>query len=170
MTRKKKANSRSRQRKSLAKSPRAIGRSPETGEIVLAAQEVQRIEQYFHGPIPPPVMLAQYEATIPGAANRILKMAEERHRSATEQGEHRRELEQKVVSSNIKREATGQWIAASIAISFGAASVYLAMNGQNIVASVIGGGTLVSLVAVFVTGKIANSKSLKNKRTVGSAN
>ena len=44
------------------------------------------IQSEFRGPIPPPEIISGYEAIIPGAADRILAMAEK-------QSQHRQEME-----------------------------------------------------------------------------
>lgn len=56
------------------------------------AEEAQRrghiiqVQAAFSGPIPPPEMLAQYNAVLPNGADRIVKMAED-------QSAHRRRVE-----------------------------------------------------------------------------
>jgi uncharacterized membrane protein len=50
-------------------------------------------QRHFSGPLPPPEILAQYNEIVPGAAERILKMAEE-------QSAHRRGLEDKTIRRN----------------------------------------------------------------------
>lgn len=54
-------------------------------------------EASFEGPIPPPALLQQYDQVITGAAERILRMAEE-------QGRHRMQLETDALASNIKTQ------------------------------------------------------------------
>ena len=61
------------------------------------------------GPIPPPQILQQYNAVVPDAAERIIKMAEK-------QSDHRIFLEKRVVSSNVIKSYLGMGLAASIAI------------------------------------------------------
>lgn len=65
----------------------------------------------FQGPLPHPEVLAGYEKTLKGAADRILTMAEEQSR-------HRRDLESKVVISNIQNEKTGMTLAFTITVLF----------------------------------------------------
>lgn len=48
----------------------------------------------FSGPLPPPKHLAEYERILPGAAERIFRMAED-------QATHRRSLEQAVVMGDV---------------------------------------------------------------------
>lgn len=55
---------------------------------------------YFAGPLPHPDVLKQYDNIVPGAANRIIQMAES-------QSKHRRDLEKKVIGSNIVNERIG---------------------------------------------------------------
>lgn len=60
-------------------------RKPEvTGQI--SKVHTQVIEQNFSGPIPPPNIIAGYEEAVPGAADRIIRMAER-------QSAHRQKLE-----------------------------------------------------------------------------
>ena len=58
------------------------------------SRSVARVET-FQGPIPPPSVLEAYEKILPGAAERILKMAEN-------QSTHRQEIEKIVVRSGAR--------------------------------------------------------------------
>ena len=44
--------------------------------VMAKVSAIVRQEYYFKGPLPPPEMLAEYENALPGAADRIIKMAE----------------------------------------------------------------------------------------------
>jgi uncharacterized membrane protein len=51
-------------------------------------------QQYsFTGPLPPPEVLAKYNETVPGLAERIICMAEQ-------QAKHRQQIETTVIKSN----------------------------------------------------------------------
>ena len=63
----------------------------------------------FEGPIPPPQVLQQYNSIVPGAAERILLMAEK-------QSDHRMDLEKRVVYSNVKKSYVGMGLATVIAL------------------------------------------------------
>lgn len=67
--------------------------------------------QAFRGPLPPPEMLARYEEICPGFAERTLAMAE-RNAAA------RQINETAVITSNIKHEGQGQWMAFILALAF----------------------------------------------------
>ncbi len=61
------------------------------------------------GPMPPPNAVREYEDILPGAAERILSMAEM-------QVAHRHDLERRTTQSMIRVEERGQWIGAGIAV------------------------------------------------------
>ncbi len=78
----------------------------------------------FKGPLPPPQALVGYEDACPGAANRIIKMAES-------QTKHRQKLEEKTISSNICNEKTGMWLAFALTVILVILGVYLLMNNKE---------------------------------------
>ena len=99
----------------------------------------------FTGPIPPPAIMKQYEETLPGSADRILKMAEN-------QSEHRQLLEKKRLSFSNREVHIGQvlgFFIGAIAIVTGG---YTALSGAQISGGFIGTAGVVGLVAVFVIG------------------
>ena len=108
--------------------------------------ELIAVNQEFSGPIPPPHLLSQYDQVVPGAAERILAMAER-------QSAHRLDLERRVIVSDIKKSEKGQWFAlfaASLALVF---AFTLGMTDHQIAAGIIGGLDIVSLATVFVFGR-----------------
>lgn len=110
----------------------------------------QRIEQ-FSGPIPSPDVLARYNEIVPNAAERILVMAES---DAT----HQREIEMAALNAQRRERRLGQVFGFSIGIAALAVAALALMKGHAAAASVIGGTTVVGLVAVFVTGRVLVSK------------
>ena len=112
--------------------------------------------QYFSGPLPPPEILKKFDEIVPGAAERIIKMAEG-------QFEHRTQLEKKVIDSDIARSKWGQVLGFVIAIVGLFSSVLISIYGDAIVAGAIGVGTLASLVGVFMYGSKVRSEERKQK-------
>lgn len=94
------------------------------------------------GPLPDPDTLQQYDRVAPGAAQRIIAMGEreQRHR-------HRIAVAEQVNS------LLGVVSAFLIAMAFLAGSVYLGIHGQPELGGVLGGGTLVSIVTVFLKAR-----------------
>src|SRR3990167_6669765 len=68
-----------------------------------------RQETSFSGPLPPPETLKKFDEVVPGAAERIIKMAEG-------QFVHRTELEKLVIKSDVERSKWGQILGFVIAV------------------------------------------------------
>ena len=86
----------------------------------------------FAGPLPPPSLLSGYEDACAGAADRIIRVAEQ-------EAEHRRALETAIVKSGIaeiekqfNESKRGQICAVVITLVAIAAGTYLAMNGHEL--------------------------------------
>ncbi len=99
----------------------------------------------FSGPLPPPNHLEQYERILPGAAERILKMAED-------QSLHRRNLETKVIHSGVSDAKKGLWFGLIMGLSGFGLVGYCASLGLQLLAGIIAALDLGSLVGVFVYG------------------
>ena len=127
----------------------------------LVQQGVQNVT-HFAGPIPPPTILAEYDRIFPGAAERIVKMAEN-------QSAHRIELEKAVIHSNNRKSQLGQVFAFVIAIAAIIAGSIVAMIGKDIESYVLGGvisgGTIVSVVGLFLRGTHESKKEREKRRT-----
>lgn len=105
----------------------------------------------FSGPIPHPDLLKGYEEIQRGFAERIIVMAEEEQR-------HQIRCEQEIVHSSSSQSSRGQWFGFSIAILFLCGAVVLGLYGHDWLAGILGGGTLVSLVAVFLSNRPSSMK------------
>ena len=116
----------------------------------------QHSVQTFSGPLPPPEILRKFNDVVPGAADRIITMAEE-------QSAHRRELEKKVIESDIERSKWGQVLGFTIAITGLVASTLIAIYGSALAGGIIGVGTLATLVGVFMYGTVTRSREREEK-------
>lgn len=103
-------------------------------------------ERSHSGPLPDAETLIQYNSVIPEGADRIMRMAEK-------QQEHRMNLENSVISSQSKQSNLGQWFGLIIGLVGIGCGTFLAYCGETTVGGIIAGGTVVSLVSVFVIGK-----------------
>lgn len=109
------------------------------------------IAEQFSGPIPSPEVFAKYEAILPGAAERILTMAEE-------QQKHRMEIEKQVINSKISDSRLGIILGfiltiVIIAVSTGAILMGYSVIGFSSIIIAVGG-----LVGVFIYGTRSNRK------------
>lgn len=78
---------------------------------------------------------------------------------AEQDSTHLQSMEKMHLSAIFLERRLGQILGFSIAILALGASVFLAFNGHEITASVIGGTTLVSLVSVFVVGRLSRTSN-----------
>lgn len=99
----------------------------------------------YQGPLPPPELFAQYEQILPGAADRILSMAER-------QSQHRQTKELKQVNAESRDSLLGIISAFIISIITIISGVYVIMNGHAVSGTILGTTGLVSLVSVFIYG------------------
>lgn len=110
----------------------------------------------FSGPIPPPTILEEYNRIVPGAADRILKMAEAESQFAKD-----------ITFAAIRTEADevkrGQILGFCIGLAALATAALALHLGHPTAAGVIGGTTVVGLVSVFVVGRILESPQQTDK-------
>ncbi|MEN5378906.1 DUF2335 domain-containing protein [Sphingobacterium kitahiroshimense] len=119
-------------------------------DIVRAVRTVVQMKSHS-APIPDPETLAGYNNIVPGAAERILVMAEK-------QQEHRMTLESKHLNEQLGQSKLGQIFGLIIALVALFAGSFLTMHDYDYVGGILLGATLVSLVAVFVLGKTKQKK------------
>lgn len=115
------------------------------------------VSAHFSGPLPHPAILAKYEEILPGAADRIIKMAEE-------QSKHRQFLENKVISSGVINSKLGLIFGLIIGLAGIIASVILGIYGQPLLSGIIGIGSIGSLVGTFIYGSQQSRKEREGRK------
>src|SRR3989338_766052 len=100
---------------------------------VMQNQTVTAFREEFSGPLPHPSILQGFDHVVPGAAERILQMAER-------QAAHRMELEKAVIISDIKKSERGQSFGLVVAVGGLVAAFVLGLYGHDLAAGIIGGG------------------------------
>ncbi len=118
--------------------------------------EIRR-ETYI-GPLPHPEHLQRFEDILPGAADRIINMAEA-------QSAHRREMEAHTLKSRLKFESRGQWLAAGITLAIVIGGFWVISEGRSLegVAPMI--SAMVVLAGVFIFGKRRRQQGSENEIT-----
>jgi uncharacterized membrane protein len=113
-----------------------------------AAQVVQAmlIQQSHIGPLPTAREFQGYESALPGAAHRILMLAE------AEQA-HRHALERKVVERDLEMKARGQWFSLIALIAILSVVVLFAYLGFGAEGAMLGGGVIIGVIALFLGQK-----------------
>lgn len=140
---------------------RSRARRPQAGSP--GAQQTQLISsrtaamEFRSGPLPPATELARYDEILPGAAERIISMAER-------QAAHRQELERFAVHAEDRRSWAGLVVGGVLALAFLTGSVVLGLNDQAWLGGVLGGTTLISIVGTFVYGTRSRRSEREQKR------
>lgn len=121
-----------------------------------AELRVQAMMQAFSGPLPPPEALERYNQILPGAAERIIAMAESQHA-------HRQELEKHVIKSNVAAQKLGTILGFVVAMTVVLGGMFLVYEGKNGAGLAAILTALASLVGVFVYSKHEQQKDLAKK-------
>ena len=100
---------------------------PESAPSGDALISVERSIQAFEGPIPPPDMLAHYEEVLPGAAERIITLAERQQDDRTRVNE--RVLD--ILGAELRVEAIGQYSALVIAVASAVVAIVTAVTDPS---------------------------------------
>jgi uncharacterized membrane protein len=110
----------------------------------------------YSGPLPPPEALDRYNQILPGAAERIITMAESQH-------SHRQGLEKHVIMSNVAAQKLGTILGFIVAMTVVLGGMWLVHDGKSVagLASIL--TALASLVGVFLYSKHEQQKDLAKK-------
>ena len=132
----------------MARQPRnapPASQHPETPAVRSSATVTQTAS--YSGPLPPAAELQAYDNAVPGAAERIVRMAES-------YAEHTRELEAMAMQLEGATRRRGQWLGALVVFAVLGSCLYALHLDKETFAISLGTGTLVALAAVFVAGKV----------------
>lgn len=99
--------------------PAGVAQGLQQGDLTIVRAE----QSSFSGPLPHPDLLKGYEECTLGAAERIIKMAEE-------QAAHRQRIEASVVTGDIWRANWGMFLSFTICLASIAGGVYVVSAGQ----------------------------------------
>ena len=117
-----------------------------------------RLEAYS-GPLPKPSDLQEYDNVVPGAGERIIRMAEQ-------QAEHRQFLEKTVITGDTKRADMGLYSGAVIAFCVLGGSIFLIYTGHDWAGAFILSLDIVGLVSVFIYGTRSRRSERAEKATI----
>jgi uncharacterized membrane protein len=106
-------------------------------QIQTVAQQVS-----YSGPLPTASEFAAYDKALPGAAERLLSMAEK-------QAEHRRKMDEKIVDKSLRLNSTGQvvsFIVSVLALGAVCLCVVLSQPGASIAPALIAIPSILSVI------------------------
>lgn len=123
--------------------------SPEERSTVVSRISV--LQESFSGPMPHPNILKGYEEVLPGAAERILQMAENEQ-------QHRHKQEDRICKGSVSQVKRGQWIALFVVVMLTAVATALTLLGQQTVGGIIFGTTIAAVTTIFIVSKNRDKK------------
>lgn len=120
------------------------------------------IQSEFSGPIPPPNIIKGYEDILPGAAERIISMAER-------QSAHRQEMERVMVNAEARDSLLGVCFAFLLGIGCLIASaiivIYVPEKTGAISSAMVGITGIASIIVGFIKGtRVGSSKMINTPR------
>lgn len=136
----------------MSSKTRSIARGQQHSEqkqISMHKAEVR--QEIYQGPLPKAEELEKYNLVCPGAADRIITMAEN-------QSVHRQSIEKAVIAINSRNSFLGIICATIISLCILAGGVYCILEGHDTAGGIIVSIDLVSLCAVFIYGTNSNRK------------
>lgn len=113
--------------------------------------QILAASKQWSAPLPPPEILSGYNSVVPGAADRILGMAEK-------QSSHRQKQENRVILSNVIQSYLGMVFAFILGVGVIAGGIFLIYNGKDGYGLAIIIGDLVALAGVFIYGRSEQRK------------
>jgi uncharacterized membrane protein len=131
-------------------------RKPRT-ETAPTRQVLSRTEISYSGPLPPSEQLAQYDAIVPGLADRVVKMAESN-------ASHRQTMEASVVEGNVAAQARGQWFAFILALAVLSVGGWLVHEGKTEIGLWVILGDVITLAVVFIGGRLMAKQERAERR------
>ena len=108
------------------------------------------------GPLPHPAVLKQYNDVVPGAAERIMQMAEQ-------QAMHRQDLEAHIIRTDTLKSLLGMVFGFVIALVGFGGGLYAAFAGQPFWGGAVSIGTLASVVLAFIYGARVRAREMQRR-------
>ncbi len=131
------------------KQKKEVPTKPKSDEIM----SHQVLGQIYQGPIPTPDVLKKYNVLLPGAADRILSMAEKEADHRHKMEERALEIESEDLKARARDSRWGQIFGFFIGIFTVVAGAYTATQGYQWPGGLIGTSGVLGLVSVFVIGR-----------------
>ena len=133
-------------------SPSNISAKPQSPVSPPPKREVTVAAAHFAGPLPPPEVFRQYDQILPGAAERILQMAER-------QANHRQSLEAKLVDAECRDGLLGLIFGLVIGLATILGGFYCIVQGFQLSGTALGLSGLTGLVGTFIYGSREKRKA-----------
>jgi len=128
------------------------GRVPNEADTPTIRVTRQISAESYSGPLPQPEELGKYESILPGAADRIITMAEQEQAQRHNAERTFLELRRLNIQADYARSNRGLYLGAAVALAIVAAGALMAYLGQSAEAVAVVVGTIAGVAGVFVYG------------------
>ena len=110
----------------------------------------------YQGPVPPPAIMEHLEQIVPGAAERIITMAEKDQAYSHEEAQRTHERAVQVEADQHRESMTALWMAFVICFIFSIGGVALVLHGFEKIGAALICTTLLGVVSSFLSRKKNN--------------
>ena len=125
---------------------------------VVSAAQTEVMAASWQGPLPPPATLREFDDVVPGAALRILDMAEK-------QSAHRIQIEKTVIDGDSRRADRGLVVGGNLAALIVTGGLIVMITRDPWAGASIIGTSVATLAGVFVYG--TNTRRAERNRKAG---
>jgi len=112
--------------------------------------------QIWQGPVPHPEDLKRFDKVVPGTGKKLINQF-------IKQSDHRMSIENKVVSSNIKKESIGQIFGFTLMLLIIAGGFTMVFLDKDVVGMLFAASGFGGILALFFAQKSKSRKELQNK-------
>lgn len=116
-------------------------------------QAVTTREIIYQGPVPPPAIMERLERIVPGAADRIITMAEKDQAASHEAAQRSHERAVQAETNEHRERMTALWMAFAICFLFSIGGVALVLHGFEKIGAALICTTLLGVVGSFLNRK-----------------
>ena len=111
----------------------------------------------YQGPVPPPAIIEKMEAILPGAADRIFKLAEKDQDAQIAHQERKDENARLSAKFEHSENMAALWMAFIVCLIFVMCGTFLVVKGFEKTGSLLIGTTLLGVIASFLVKRKKNS-------------
>lgn len=119
-------------------------------EVIVAKMTSLMVSEHFSGPIPHPKHVRGYEEISPGAADRIIRMAEVRQA-------HHMDMDKKILAAEVADRKLGMWLGAAAFVFLVACALVTALiTDSEVIPGLFLGAAAIGGVGLFIRGRQNN--------------
>ncbi|EPM0011119.1 DUF2335 domain-containing protein [Pseudomonas aeruginosa] len=120
----------------------------------VVASAITLHQERHSGPLPSPRQMREYEKCLPGAAERIMAMAEREQQNRHETQRAFMDFRNRTLEHVRERDSRGQWLGFALALGVLALGTLIAVLGFPKTGAALAAGTMIGLAGVFISRRV----------------